>query len=186
MKLLVTLLLILSYISPAQAAPGAHGPNGEHLDGPGGATTIANAVPQVETFSELFELVGTVSTGEMMVLIDRYDTNEPVLNGKLEVEYGSSKATATFQPGTGGYAVTDAGLLKALAAPGTHSLLFTFIAGDDSDLLEGTLTMPAAPAHGDDHGHGHAWPWLTAGIAAVLLLIVAASVARRRKAVQEK
>ncbi|AXA93258.1 hypothetical protein [Massilia sp. YMA4] len=171
MKPLLSLLLALATVLPAHAAPGAHGPNGEHLDGPA-ATTDAGTVPRIETFSELFELVGHLSGGELSVLIDRYDTNAPVLGGTLEVEYGKLKARATFHADVGDYAIDDAQLLQALSKPGKHALLFTFTAGGESDLLEGTLDVPAVAAH--EHGHDQRWWWLAAlpivGIPAAMVL----------------
>ena len=64
-----------------------------------------------------------------------------MLNAKLEVESGSLKAAAAFRAEAGDYVVTDAALLKALAAPGEHALVFTLVAGKDSDLLDGTLVV---------------------------------------------
>lgn len=165
----------LALALPAFASPGAHGPNGEHLDGPAAMTT-AGAVPRVETFTETFELVGHLSGGELSVLIDRYDTNEPVLNGKLEVQYKDLKAQAKYHPDIGDYAVDDAQLLKALSAPGRHQLLFTFVAGEESDLLEAALEVPDTAPH--EHGAALRWPyWLAAG---VLLLSFGGMFLRRR------
>ena len=84
------------------------------------------------------------------ILIDGYETNEPVLNGNLEVEFNGIKATAKFHADHGDYVVDDANLLKALAKPGKHALLFTFSAGKDNDLLEGTLDVSA-------HDGTHIW-----------------------------
>lgn len=169
------------------AAPGAHGPNGEHLDGP---TTMraASALPRVEAKSEAFELVAELRAGELAIVVDRFETNEPVLGAKLEVESGTLKAVAAFRAEQGDYAVTDAALLKALAAPGEHGLVFTLVAGNDSDLLDGTLvgipggmaTAAAKDDHGhahgtDDHGHGHDHEleraaWIGAGVVALGLI----------------
>ncbi len=170
--------------TPVLAAPGAHGPNGEHLDGP---TTVraASALPRVEAKSEAFELVAELRASELAILIDRYESNEPVLGAKLEVESGSLKAVAAFRAEQGDYVVTDAAMLKALAAPGEHGLVFTLVAGKDSDLLDGTLVGMAARttaaakddhghAHGgDDHGHDHELEraaWIGAGVAALGLI----------------
>lgn len=167
------------------AAPGAHGPNGEHLDGP--ATMSApSALPRVEAKSELFELVATLHAGELSVLVDRFDTNEPVLDAALEVESGGIKAKAGFRADQGDYAFDDPKLLALLRSPGEHGLVFTLVAGQESDLLDGTLAG-AAPqgaaaaaksdhghAHdGDDHGHDHAGEraaWIGAGVAALGLI----------------
>lgn len=173
--------------APALAAPGAHGPNGEHLDGP---TTMraASALPRVEAKSETFELVAELRASELAIVVDRYESNEPVLGAKLEVESGTLKAVAAFRAEQGDYAVTDAALLKALAAPGEHGLVFTLVAGSDSDLLDGTLVSAAGRvataaakddhghAHGnDDHGHGHDHEleravWIGTGVAALGLI----------------
>ena len=155
---LVLSTVLLAAQAPAFAGPGAHGPNGEHLDGPT-AVRAASALPRIEASSETFELVAELRTGELAILVDRYASNEPVLGARLEVESGSLKAVAAFRAEQGDYAVTDAAMLKALAAPGEHGLVFTLVAGKDSDLLDGTLVTAggggAASAAKDDHGHAH-------------------------------
>ena len=176
MKLLTILLFALSLASTASASPGAHGPNGEHLDG-AVATAGGSALPRIETFTESFELVGQLSGGELSILIDRYETNEPVLGGKLEVEYKGMKAPATFHADLGDYAIDDPKLLAALSKPGSHPLLFTLIAGEESDLLEGTLVVSAVQT--EEHAHFNAWPWV-AGFAIAAALLAAVLVARRR------
>jgi hypothetical protein len=139
----------------ALAAPGAHGPDGEHLDEKHQAVA-GNSLPRVEAKSDLFELVAQLRANELTILVDRYDSNEPVLGAKLDVATGALKAVAAFRPESGDYAVTDAALLKALAAGGEHALVFTVIAGNDADLLDATLVSAAdAGGHGHDHGHGH-------------------------------
>ncbi len=181
--LALTALLVCGN-TPALAAPGAHGPNGEHLDGP---TTMraASSLPRLEAKSEAFELVAELRASELAILIDRYESNEPVLGAKLEVESGPLKAVAAFRAEQGDYVVTDAAMLKALAAPGEHGLVFTLVAGKDSDLLDGTLVCMAARvaaaakddhghAHGgDEHGHDHELEraaWIGAGVAALGLI----------------
>lgn len=172
------------------AAPGAHGPDGEHLDGP---TTMraASALPRVEAKSEAFELVAELRASELAIIVDRFETNEPVLGARLEVESGPLKAVAAFRAEQGDYVVTDAAMLKALAAPGEHGLVFTLLAGKEADLLDGTLVttaggVAARDAHGhghggDDHGHDHALEraaWIGAGVAALGLI---GAVAWRRQ-----
>ena len=86
------------------------------------------------------------------MFINRYETNEPVLDAEVEIESGERRARATFHADMGDYAVDDAALLNALAAEGQHALLITIVAGEDSDLLDGTLVV-AASDHAQDHDH---------------------------------
>ena len=180
----LTVLLICGN-TPVRAAPGAHGPNGEHLDAPTTARD-ASTSPRVEAKSDLFELVATLGGGELSVMVDRYETNEPVLSAALEVESGGIKAKATFHADHGDYAFDDPKLLALLGSPGEHGLVFTLIAGKDTDLLDGTLVVTAdrlaaaqakgdhGHAHGeDDHGHGHELEraaWIGSCVAALGLI----------------
>ena len=141
----------------ALASPGAHGPNGEHLDGPATARGSAGAAAKMEAKSEQFELVAKLGGGKLSILVDRYETNEPVLDAQVEVESGKLKAAAKFHADQGDYAVDDPAMLKALGQPGSHPIVVTLIAGKESDLLEGTLEVATAVAARDGaHGHPHA------------------------------
>ena len=177
MKVLSLLFAAMLAMPAAVAGPGAHGPNGEHLDGQpkaGGA-----AAPRIETFTESFELLGLLSGGELSVMIDRYETNEPVLNGMLEVQYKNLKAKATFHADGGDYAIDDPAFLAAISKPGTHALLFTLVAGGESDLLEGSLQVSAADEH--DHEDGASRPWLLASGAGLVLVAAAVALLRLRR-----
>lgn len=181
-----TLVLLLAVAAVALAGPGAHGPNGEHLDGPSTSPAIA-ARPRLEAESEDFELVAELQAAELTILIDRYETNEPVLNASVEVESQGVKAAAAFRPANGDYVVTHAALLKALSEPGDHGLIFTLLAGSENDLLEGTLRSHGGHAatstalqrdqeHSrDEHDHGHSQEvgrmgWIGMGGVALALL----------------
>lgn len=187
MNLIKAFLIYFLTMSAAWAAPGAHGPGGEHLDAPGGSQAQTDAGPRVDTFSESFELVGHLQGGELSILIDRYASNEPVLNGKLEVEFNGLKAPAKFHADLGDYAVDDANLLKELAKPGKHSLIFTLTVGEESDLLEGTLEVKGeedAHGHSHDDAHGHAFSlrnWAIGGVLLAILLVAVVIAMRRRK-----
>ena len=191
LRVVAALALLLTLNATAVAAPGAHGPNGEHLDAPATAY-VASTLPRLEAQTESFELVAQLRTAELVIVVDRYETNEPVLGAKLEVESGGLKAVASFRPDQGDYAVTDAALLAALTAPGEHPLVFTLVAGAESDLLDGTLVAAAGRAasprgdHGhshDDHSHDHELgraTWIGGGISAMGLLGGIAWWRRRR------
>lgn len=169
--------------SAAMASPGAHGPNGEHLDAAGAAQAQGMSVPRVETYTKSFELVGQVQGGELSILVDRYDTNEPVLNGKLEVAAHGLKAPAKFHADHGDYSVDDAPFLKALAAPGKHALVFTLAAGNESDVLEGVLEVRPADRshhHPDDRARLPT-SWIVAGgLLALALTVLSIRLLRRQ------
>jgi hypothetical protein len=189
-------VLMLAVAATAVAGPGAHGPNGEHLDAPI-TLRAASALPRVEASTEAFELVAELRAGELVIVVDRYESNEPVLNARLDVESGALKAVAAFRAEQGTYVVTDAAMLKALAAPGEHGLVFTLVAGNDSDLLDATLVNaalapPGGTGHGHDHGtdgHGHGYElelrravWIGGGIATLGFIGGWAWRRRRRQA----
>lgn len=192
MNLFKIILFYLFTIATASAAPGAHGPNGEHLDAPGGGHVHTDAGPRIETFTESFELVGHLQDGELSILIDRYETNEPVLNGKLEAEFNGLKAPAKFHADHGDYAIDDAKFLKALAEPGKHSLIFTLTAGEESDLLEGTLEVKAenqsqGHSHDESSGHSHSLRnWAIGGVLLAIVLVALVIRTLRRKPVSGK
>ena len=85
-----------------------------------------------------------------------------------------------FAPADGSFVVDDAGMIEAISQPGQHNLVFTLVAGDETDLLDGTLAVDdAAHVHAAGGGRNQA-------IAAVLALLVTAGIAtfivRRRRA----
>lgn len=166
--------LVLAMCGPAAAGPGAHGPNGEHLESPKQATSGVAESPRLDAKSELFELVAHLSGGELSLLIDRFATNDPVLKAAVEVESGTLKAKATFHADIGDYVVDDPAMLKLLTAPGEHALVITVIAGEESDLLDGVLKVGARSAEdiqAHEHGSGGgAWPLWAAGAAIALSL----------------
>lgn len=167
-------------VLPTLAGPGAHGPGGEHLDAPATATAAGGA-PRLEASSETFELVGHLYDSELSLLIDRYESNEPLLDAQVEVESGGLKAVAKFHADHGDYAVDDERLLALLRQPGEHALVFTIVKGQESDLLDGTLVHAAGSAAGpDDHGTGA--PWAGWGLALLLVSLAAGWWWRRRRA----
>jgi cobalt-zinc-cadmium efflux system membrane fusion protein len=174
-RFLTTLTLMLGLATGlAKAAPGAHGPNGEHLDTPA-AGSAAAVRPRVQAQSDQFELVAELHDTELSILIDRFDTNEPVTGAKVEVQSGRLKAVATFHADHGDYAVDDESLLNLLKQPGEHALIFTIVAGSESDLLDGTL-VNSGRAKGSAAGHGHHHDghlWERLGIALLILAVLA-------------
>lgn len=180
-------LLPLLHAGPALASPGAHGPNGEHLDGPA-AVSAASGLPRIEAHSEQFEIVGRLDAAALVLYVSRYESNEAVLGAQLDVELGNLKARAAFEAEPGSYRLSDRKLIDALQQAGSHALVFTLTAGADSDLLDGTL---AVAAHADDTHAAGSGPGLRndvaigAGVGAVVGAVVGvlalSTVLRRRR-----
>jgi membrane fusion protein, heavy metal efflux system len=164
------LISVFSLFNPAWAGPGH-----DHGDAP--AVAAGSASPRVTSHSDLFEIVGVVSKGEMTLYLDRYASNEPVKDAKIDIEIGNIKGVAAAQA-DGSYLFKN----EILAKPGELAISFTVQAGKDTDLLAGDLKI-GSPA--DDHAHDEtSKPWLrwAAYAGGVLLLIgVAVAVLRRRK-----
>lgn len=179
----VLLSLLLTLSGPALSGPGAHGPNGEHLDSPASTTqATGTAQPRMETHTESFELVATLQADGLSLFVDRYESNEPVQGATLEVESGPLKAAAVFRPEQGDYLVTDKALLQALAQPGPHSLVITLMAGSDGDLLEGTFGAAASPAPSTAahaHWYDSRWAHILFTVLALLMLAALFIAARR-------
>lgn len=146
-----------------------------HDHGEAAAATTQTASPRLAAHSDLFELLGIVGKGQMVVYLDRYASNEPVTGAKVEFEAGTDKGLATPQA-DGTYLIR----LDALGKPGTTAFSFTVTAGSDTDLLAGELSIS------DDHSHsaaGKPWlRWLACALVVILLVVTATVVMRRRRA----
>jgi len=173
------LFLILAFALPLQAAPGAHGPNGEHLDGPAaGSAAVSDGRPRMEAFTELFELVAHLEDDALTAMINVYETNAPVDGAEVELESDGVTAKAAFDPTTGVYRFADPALLEKLRAPGKHSLAFTITAGDEFDIVAGALDVA-------DHDHDHAsggLRWWHVALGLLLLAVAAFLFLHRRSA----
>jgi len=135
----------------------------------------ATLAPRIEAQSESFELLAVLENGKLTLYLDRFATNEPVSNARIEIESGAFKAVA--QPGADGVYTAPG---EAFAKPGPYPLVFTIQAADGADLLNGTLTVPqpAGPS-----AHGHDWTeWLVWLASAFAALAGIAWLLRRRMA----
>ncbi|MFM9902436.1 MAG: efflux RND transporter periplasmic adaptor subunit [Polaromonas sp.] len=148
-----------------------------HDHGEAAPTAAGAASPRVNSSSDLFELVGVVERGEMVIYLDRFATNTPVTDAKIEVDVGTAKGLAEAQP-DGTYHFNHA----ALGQAGTVPVSFTVTAGADTDLLAGDLAIGEAPH--DDAANAVArpwWQWAGLAVAAALVLGALAAWAKRRR-----
>lgn len=157
----------------------------DHDHGAPATREAAPSVPVVTAVSEAFELVGRLHHDELSILIDRADSNEPVLHATLTVDVDGRSIAVPFHAEHGDYALSDPAVLAKLQQVGSKPLTFTLLAGEESDLLTGELDVhDAEPAVAD---HRHAWQeyagW--AGGAFAGLAVLGLAVRRQRAARQQ-
>jgi membrane fusion protein, heavy metal efflux system len=174
MKTILCFLIVIALL-PMPSSPVWAGPGHDHGDETPAATGAAS--PRFEAHSDLFEVVGVMDGDLLIITIDRYDSNAPVLQAKLELESGATNLVAKFNPATADYTVPSA----AFKNHGTYPIALTVTAGQETDLLAGELIIPDADGHSG--AHTHPLPWrMIAGVSAtaVLLLLAGLYVWRRR------
>lgn len=132
--------------------------------------TAGPALPRFTAHSDLFEAVGVLDGAEFSVLIDRYETNEPVLGAQVELESGSLKSQLAFHADHAGYSMPS----EAFKKPGTYAITLTVTAGEQTDLLTGELVVPDPEAEHANEAPSKPWGLWTGG--AIALLAFAAAV----------
>ena len=100
---------------------------------------VVGTTPRLEAVSGPFELVALLQSGELVIYLDRFETNEPLLGAQVVVETPAGQLSAPLKGG--------AYRLAAPWAPQTGSLdlIFTVTADDHTEILSGTLELNAAP-----------------------------------------
>ncbi len=107
-----------------------------HAHGDAAPPPTVQTAPRATAASPLFELVAVPNGTGLVVYLDRFETNAPVIGALVDVETPFGPASAV-QDG-------EVYLLEApwAAKPGTYELLFTVAAETDIDFLTATLTIP--------------------------------------------
>ncbi|NMF99373.1 hypothetical protein GPA27_18505 [Aromatoleum toluolicum] len=164
------------FATPVLAGPGHDGGHDHDEVQP---VASGPAVPRFEAHSELFEVVGVVSRGALTLTLDRYASNEPVPDARIELESGGFKAQGEYVPERQSYRFAS----EPFATPGSYPVTLTITAGDDVDLLAADLVVPqleTAPAAAAARAsNGILW-WGAGGAAALLALTL--GLRRRRPA----
>ena len=144
----------------------------DHADpAPVASATLA---PRMESQSETFELLAILEDGKLTLYLDRFASNEPVPNAKIEVQSGAFKVAAQTRSDGAYTAPAD-----AFATPGQYPLVFTVQADDAADLLNGTLTVPQPIGQA---AHSHTWAeWLVWLASALVVVSGIAWLWRRRR-----
>lgn len=153
--------LLAGLLSLPLSAAFAHG--GEDHGAPPALPASTLTMPSTEASSLDFELVAQLNGDTLTVYLDRFADNQPVSKADIQVE--SEVASVAFNaslhevaPGT--YQAPAA----ALNSAGEHSLLFTVVAGEQSDFLDAVLNVSAAQ-HADHAAPlSKRWWWLGGGL----------------------
>ena len=106
------------------------------------------ATPRLEATSGSFELVAVLQKGELVIYLDSFETNAPITAAEITVETPGGPVIAAAKAET-----------YRLAAPwaqaGSHALIFTVTADDQTEILSGTLRVaPGSPETGKSGGWG--------------------------------
>ena len=149
------------------------------------AEAVAPAMPGggarsvTELSSEVFEALIESHGDHLDIWLDRYATNEPVTGATLTLTLGEGAELKPTEETPGQYMVE----ITPLAAGSTVPLTLVVSAGDESDLLGGTLEMAAAVEEplGSRVGGWVAGLWRWA-LGLVVLALAAAFALRRRRA----
>ncbi len=172
LSLLASLLLMLSL--SVQSSPGAHGPNGEHLDME--KSNQPTLRPKFETFTESFELLGEVFSNELIIYLHDFKTNTPIQFASIDLDVGALAVSATYDEAENRYIVNDDKFINALNVSGEHEVIATVLTEDSGDLLVANFVMPEANTqsgdaeHSHDEAHHH-FPWWALGLSIVVFAI---------------
>lgn len=174
---------ITAAVLAAVSMPLHAGPGHDHDAG----TETSPATARVSGHSDLFEIVGVVERGGLTIHLDRYATNEPVAQARIEVEAAAARGLAKAQA-DGSFRFEHDALAGLLERAGTVPVSFTITAGADTDLLAGDLVIDD-PHAGDAAATATARPWrdarllsgLAAALATVTLAITVAVLRRKRR-----
>ena len=141
------------------------------------AVPMAAQGPRAEAQTDAFELVATLAQDRLVLYIDRFDTNEPVVGAQVEVDTGTVQAKATpASPGV--YWIAQG----TLGQPGKHPLTITIETEDTADLLSATLEVSAPAAATPATATALKFErWMAWGLGGTLLLSGAGLVALRRR-----
>jgi len=139
--LLITALVMLVVSSQRTLAHEGH-------DHDVAATSVTlPASPRAETSSETFELVTVARSGEIVIYLDGFQSNEPILDANVEIETPQGSVHAR-PAGDGTYRFPA----PWAANTGRYDLIATVTKGGDADILTFTIEIPpsaqANPAAG--------------------------------------
>jgi hypothetical protein len=174
--------LRIYFFALACALSGTARSGGDSSDGhshaePEKPVVSVDVAPRASAQSEEFELVAVLASKKLTLYLDRYASNAPVAEARIELESGAVKIVAA-QTEPGVYAVPG----EPFSRPGKYPLVFSIQTAESADLLTATLevikpvselTKPVIKTQDKRLVWGAAGALLLAGIGVVMM--------RRRK-----
>jgi RND family efflux transporter MFP subunit len=141
---------------------------------------------RAEAKSDNFELVAVARGQELAIYLDQFGSNEPIDGAVIEVETPAGAVKAEARPGDA-YRVTGPWLTK----PGQVDLIVTVTAGEMTDILPVSLSLPettamavekapTSAANASTKATGNRPLLIVGGVAALSFLVGLASASRRR------
>lgn len=109
-----------------------------HDHGPPAPALPAIVKPRVAVQTDAYEIVGIADGAALRIFLDRYDSNTPVTDARIEIVSGADTVKAEAAPDG-----TYRAIIPALATPGRYDLIFNVSHKDGDDLLAGTLVVPS-------------------------------------------
>jgi membrane fusion protein, heavy metal efflux system len=108
------------------------------------AALAASTYPRVSAQSDLYEVVGILKGGRLLIYLDHAATNEPVTDAKVKVTIGDDEPIDATPAEKGTYAVSS----PRLTGTGSVEVIFAITANNADDLLVGAMTLAKASAVG--------------------------------------
>ena len=99
----------------------------------------ATVAPRFEAVSDDFELIAVLKGPDLILTLDRFRTNEPVVDAKIDATVNNRPGVVTAV-GDGTFKLSS----PFLTTPGRVELLLTVQAGPLTDLLAGAIEIPGA------------------------------------------
>lgn len=135
---------------------------------------VTENAPRATAVTEDFEVVAALEGKQLVVYVDRFASNEPVVEAKVEVEGAGLKGLAVeAAPGTYVMDIAEA------MPPARHALTISIETADSADLLSATLDTSLSVVTEE---HVHDWAeWVVWSLSALLLLAAGALLVVRKK-----
>ena len=140
---LATFRLLLGLLLGLFMAQAHAGGGDDHSHEPAPVAGSGKGPPRIAVQSELYQAVGMLKDGRLLVYLDGNDDNVPVIDATLTVTLGD-EAVEAKATGAGTYTVSS----PRLSGHGPLEVIFNVTGPHGEDLLIGTLPLPEDGHHG--------------------------------------